>query len=144
MVKTVRSIAAALLTILLTLTVSARGQGKTAETTVWDKVFTDEQAARGKLSYQSACSDCHMEHLRGDGQAPPLKGEDFAPQWKTVGAFMAAMGSQMPPDKPGGLPFATYCDITAFILQANNYPAGNKELAGSLEELDKILLTPKP
>ena len=85
-----------------------------------------------------------MEHLRGDGQAPPLKGEDFGPQWKTVGAFMAATGSQMPPDKPGSLPFATYCDITAFILEANNYPAGTKELAGSLEELDRILLTPKP
>src|SRR5262245_23510956 len=114
MVKTVLSSTAAVLSVLLALTISARGQA----TTVWDKVFTVEQAARGKVSYQSACSDCHMDHLRGDGQAPPLKGEDFGPQWKTVGAFMTAMGSQMPPDKPGSLPFATYCDITAYILQA--------------------------
>lgn len=144
MVKAVFSMAATLLMMTLALTVNARGQDKPATTTVWDKVFTAEQAARGKLSYMNACAECHMDHLRGDGQATPLKGADFAPQWKTVGAFMTAMGSQMPPEKPGSLPFATYCDITAYILQANDYPAGNKELAGSLEELDKILLTPKP
>ncbi len=41
--------------------------GQAVTQTVWEGVFTAEQAARGRRSYQQECEACHLENLRGDG-----------------------------------------------------------------------------
>ena len=49
--------------------------------TVWDGVYTDAQAERGRAAYQQSCAACHREDLRGDSTAPSLVGESFTFLW---------------------------------------------------------------
>ena len=44
--------------------------------TVWDGVFTAEQAARGQMIYATTCAACHGADLGGVNH-PALKGEAF-------------------------------------------------------------------
>jgi len=98
--------------------------------TVWDGVYTDAQAERGRASYQQACIACHREDLRGDNTAPSLVGESFLFLWgdMEIGALSARIQKVMPPERPGSLPAQTYIDIIAFILQNNAFPSGTTEL----------------
>ena len=112
--------------------------------TVWDGVYTDAQAERGRASYQQSCVGCHRDDLRGDNTAPSLVGESFTFLWgdMEVGELSARIQKLMPPERPGSLPAQTYVDIIAFILKQNAFPAGNMELGpdpGSLH----ILITAK-
>jgi cytochrome c len=123
------------------LSTIARGQ-EAAKMTVWDKVYTDEQAKRGEAVYAKSCAACHGEALIG-GNAPPLKGDEFAFLWgdKSVGELFDRMKTLMPPENPSGLPTDTYRDITAFVLKANSYPAGEKDMPADKETLDRIFIT---
>jgi polar amino acid transport system substrate-binding protein len=133
--------------VTFTLAAAARGQdaAPAAPTTVWDKVYTAEQAKRGEALYQENCSECHSEDMGGNGYAPPLKGDDFTVQWsgKTVGDVFERIRKLMPPDEPGSLPLETYRDIVSFILQSNTYPAGDRELGSDLATLRQIQITSK-
>ena len=131
------------LTAAIGFSTTARGQD-TAKTTVWDKVYTDEQAKRGEAVYAKACAACHGEALIG-GNAPPLKGDEFAFVWgdKSLGELFERMKTLMPPESPDSLPKETYRDITAFVMKANNYPSGEKELPADEDALNKIFVTAK-
>jgi len=112
---------------------------------VWDGIFSDEQAARGKKLYVSSCSSCHMEGLQGADLAPALKGEDFVLRW--VGYSMQDMFStistKMPSDDPGRLSPQVNADIVAYLLQVNKFPAGHDELKPDTPLLKGIAITPK-
>lgn len=129
--------------IAIGVTVVARGQDGSKKT-VWDKVYTDEQARRGEASYAKTCAACHGDALVG-GNAPPLKGDEFAFLWgdKPVGELFDRMKTLMPPESPDSLPADTYRDITAFVLKANNYPAGDSDMPADKAALDKIFITAK-
>ena len=48
--------------------------------TVWDKVYTAEQATKGKVEYDNFCSGCHVKDLSGrdgGGEGPELAGAAF-------------------------------------------------------------------
>jgi cytochrome c len=126
------------------LSTIARGQ-EAAKMTVWDKVYTGEQAKRGEAVYAKLCAACHGEALIG-GNAPPLKGDEFAFLWgdKSVGELFERMKTLMPPENPNGLPADSYRDVTAFVLRANSYPAGEKDMPADKETLDRIFITAKP
>ena len=99
---------------------------------VWDGVFTMEQAARGEGSYQKECSSCHGAALEGDGGfAPALVAEAFTGRWQngTVGDVLIVVKASMPQDRPAALSPDVYADIVAFMLKMNNYPAGQTELS---------------
>ena len=49
-----------------------------ADRTVWDGVYTEEQATRGRADYLKACASCHAADLRGGSTAPSLVEESFA------------------------------------------------------------------
>jgi mono/diheme cytochrome c family protein len=121
----------------------ARGQ-EAAKMTVWDKVYTEDQAKRGEAVYAKTCAACHGEALIG-GNAPPLKGDEFAFLWgdKSVGELFDRMKTLMPPENPNGLPIDSYRDVTAFVLRANSYPAGEKDMPADKEALDRIFITVK-
>lgn len=125
------------------LSITLRGQ-EAAKATVWDKVYTDEQAKRGEAVYAKACAACHGEALIG-GNAPPLKGDEFAFIWgdKPLGELFERMKTLMPPEAPDSLSKETYRDITAFVMKANNYPSGEKELPADEDALNKIFVTAK-
>jgi mono/diheme cytochrome c family protein len=111
--------------------------------TVWDKVYTDAQATRGKEAYMKECSACHSEDMGGSGYAPALKGDDFAFAWgeKSVGDFFERVRKLMPPDNPGSLSADMYRDIVAYVLHENKYPAGTSELPADPAALKQIKIT---
>jgi mono/diheme cytochrome c family protein len=98
---------------------------------VWDGIFTDEQATRGKQLYSDACASCHGPELTGGEMAPPLVGGDFTADWNglTVGDLFERMRISMPQNAPGSLTGAQNADILAFVLQVNKFPSGQTELA---------------
>src|ERR1700742_1093876 len=61
--------------------VSATPQDAPKAKTVWDGVYSKDQAARGQAKYQTACSNCHQGDLSGSDQAPSLAGGDFTDRW---------------------------------------------------------------
>jgi cytochrome c553 len=113
--------------------------------TVWDGVYTEAQAERGRSSYEQACRSCHRDDLRGDNTAPSLMGESFLFLWgdMKVGELSARIRKLMPPERPGSLSAENYTDIVAFILQKNGFPAGSTELGADADSLDAPI-TPKP
>jgi quinoprotein glucose dehydrogenase len=135
--------------VLLGLLVGASGMllyaDDQATRTVWDGVYTEAQAERGRSSYEQACRSCHRDDLRGDNTAPSLVGESFLFLWgdMKVGELSARIQKLMPPERPGSLSAETYTDIVAFILQKNEFPAGGTEL-GVDSELLHFLITPRP
>jgi mono/diheme cytochrome c family protein len=114
--------------------------------TVWDGVYSAEQADRGKTLYTQSCSGCHSADLRGDGTAPSLVEGDFAFQWAdtSLGELYERIRTLMPSTRPNSLPPRTYVDIVAYILQSNQFPAGPTELAAELATLEQIRVTAKP
>jgi cytochrome c len=111
--------------------------------TVWDGVYTDAQAERGRAAYQQSCVACHRDDLRGDNTAPSLVGESFMFLWgdMEVGELSARIQKLMPPERPGSLPATTYTDIVAFILRKNEFPAGNRDLGADTDSLRTLITT---
>ena len=118
--------------------------GTQAARTVWDGVYTEAQAERGRASYKQTCLSCHRDDLRGDSTAPSLVGESFLFLWgdMQVGELSARIQKVMPPERPGSLPAQDYTDIVAFILQQNGFPAGSGELPAE-SAAAQILITAK-
>jgi len=118
------------------------GSAGSAQTkrTVFDGVYTDAQAERGKAAYDKDCAFCHLEDLTGQGFAPGLVEDIFKHRWEdgTVGELYAIVKATMPQDKPESLSEATYADIVAYVLKANKYPAGQEELKPDPEALKMV------
>ncbi len=124
-------------TVLLSSTFVVRSQ----ERTVWDGVYTDEQATRGEALYGEHCARCHGATLQGNGEgAQPLTGATFKSTWNgvSVGAMFDRVRLSMPQDKPGTMTRQQVADLLAFILQANKFPAGKTELARQTDLLNAI------
>jgi S-disulfanyl-L-cysteine oxidoreductase SoxD len=48
-----------------------------SQRSVWNGVFTTEQAQRGQARYKEFCASCHGDMLEGGESAPPLAGGEF-------------------------------------------------------------------
>jgi len=107
---------------------------------IWDGVFTAEQAERGAETYKTSCSECHGGDLMGDGFAPALSGADFQGNWNdlSVGDLFERIRISMPPSGPTGVTPAQKADIVAHIFNLNKYPAGMTELEPKTEVLKTI------
>jgi mono/diheme cytochrome c family protein len=93
--------------------------------------FTADQVARGSDIYAERCVQCHGDALdNGEFGGAPLNGSYFKKHWGggSAAALVAYMKAKMPPDRPGSLTDQSYADLTAFLLDANDYPKGEKEL----------------
>ena len=101
------------------------------ERTIEDGVYTSEQATRGRQAYREQCSACHADNLLGGEMAPGLVGSGFISGWsgETLWNFADFTNATMPQDAPGRLTAEQLNDVIAFILEANEYPAGAEELA---------------
>ena len=98
--------------------------------TVWDGVYTAEQASRGETVYQQHCLSCHRADLGGSEEASALVGDPFMQAWRedTVGTLFTRIRNLMPFDEPATLSAADYLDSVAYLLQRNGFPAGDTEL----------------
>src|SRR6185503_16901938 len=105
---------------------SGAGAQEKATRSVWDGIYTDEQAKRGEELYAKNCSSCHAENLQGDGFASPLTGTAFMSSWDglTVGDLFERARISMPPDKPESVGRDAKVDILTYVLKFNQFPAG--------------------
>ena len=122
--------------------VVASAQGNNAIRSVWDGVYSEEQAARGKNLFINNCSSCHMEDLRGHQDAPALVGDDFLGEWtdQSVDDLSNRIRTSMPQDNPSSLSGQAYIDIVAFLLQSNKFPVGKEELEQERDVLKTITI----
>ncbi len=116
-----------------------------AAQTVWDGVYTKEQAERGKDIYLAECVLCHGATLLGAEDGPAVTGEGFRMAWdgRTADQLVERIRTTMPSDGPGFLSRAQSTDLTAFIFSDNGFPAGETEMKPSLAALKKIVIKAK-
>jgi S-disulfanyl-L-cysteine oxidoreductase SoxD len=109
-------------------------------TTVWNGVYTAEQAKRGAALYANSCGSCHGLELNGGESAPPLTGGDFMSNWSglTVGDLFDRIRTTMPADRPGTLTREQTANVVAHILNVGQFPAGTTELSTRTETLKQI------
>jgi mono/diheme cytochrome c family protein len=107
---------------------------------VWDGVYTEEQAQRGEPLYRAGCASCHGDTLKGAGETPALSGGPFMANWNglTLGDLFERIRRTMPQDKPGRLNRQSKADILAYVLSVNKFPAGKAELQHQTEFLREI------
>jgi cytochrome c len=112
----------------------------TTATSVWDGVYTEEQAKRGGPMYSEFCASCHGPELMGGEMAPPLASGDFLSGWDglTVGDLFERIRISMPQNAPGSLSGQQNADIMAFVFSANKFPAGQTELSNQAAILKTI------
>jgi mono/diheme cytochrome c family protein len=119
-----------------------------ARRSVWDGVYTDAQATRGREAYAYSCATCHRPDLEGDPgrDVPALYGEDFIGEWSkyTVKDLFDLIMKSMPKDSPGSLRAETYVDIVTYLLQANEFPSGGQELAADATVLERVGIDKTP
>ena len=119
------------------------------EITIWDGVFTREQADRGEKLYADRCGRCHGDTLQGIESAPALVGPTFYGNWEgeTLDALFERMRTSMPLDRPGSLTRAENADILAYMLSVASYPAGTTTLdaqGGALRRVKLLMYRPAP
>jgi len=107
---------------------------------VWDGVYTDEQAKRGGPLYSQRCAQCHAPDLTGGETAPALASAEFKGNWSglSVDDLFERIKISMPQDNPGSLSRQQTADIVAFVLSKGGFPAGERELAREAEVLKGI------
>jgi mono/diheme cytochrome c family protein len=101
-----------------------------ARTTVWTGVYSDAQATQGQTIFASRCSRCHGSDLNGGAVGTSLIGDRFMQFWRedTVSSLFIKIRDTMPRNAGGSLSDEEYVNLTAFILQKNNFPSGVTEL----------------
>ena len=107
---------------------------------IWEGIYTEEQATRGKALYSQECASCHGGELTGGEMAPPLAGGEFMAGWDglTIGDLFERVRISMPQNSPGSLSGQQNADILAFMFSANKFPAGAAEMpkeAGILKQI---------
>jgi S-disulfanyl-L-cysteine oxidoreductase SoxD len=146
--KMMRTGFALLAAAVLGVALAPRPSHAQARQSVWDGVYTDAQADRGKGQYAQHCAVCHGTALEGNGESPPLTGE-FIPDWAgtTLADLYDKIETTMPLNAPGTLRPAIVADILAYLLKENNFPAGQKELDATPATLGAVsfdVTKPKP
>jgi cytochrome c len=116
---------------------SSQTEERAAPRSVWDGVYTKEQAGRGEALYVERCGECHGQGLEGDDISPPLIGSDFLWDWNglTLGDLFERIVLSMPEENPRSMTPQQKADVLAFVLLQNEIPAGEKELASTKQEL---------
>ena len=134
-------IAAVLALTLSTLFVFAQDDSEPTAS-VWDGVYTEEQAQKGKDNYAQHCAGCHAPDLGGTPGGPALKGARFIFGWndKSVAELYEYTSTMMPLGQAGSLSSEAYAAVVAHILEANDFPAGDEELLPDTDLLSNILI----
>jgi cytochrome c len=118
-----------------------------APATVWDGIYTADQAKRGEALYKQECAACHGDALEGNAQTergqrlervlPPLSGDVFMGNWngRLLSDLFDKIRRTMPRDEQGKLSLKQNADILAYMLKFNEFPAGKTELPSDPSQL---------
>jgi mono/diheme cytochrome c family protein len=95
-------------------------------------VYTDEQATRGRDTYQMQCKSCHTPASH--------TGPTFASWWdrKPLSDLYQFVTTRMPKNEPGSLQPDEYADLIAYLLKLNDLPSGSEPLPADSVALKKI------
>jgi len=95
-------------------------------------VYTDEQATRGRDTYQMQCKSCHTPASH--------TGPTFASWWdrKPLSDLYHFVTTRMPKNEPGSLQPDEYADLIAYLLKLNDLPSGSEPLPADSVALKKI------
>ena len=133
-------------------------QAPEGKRSVTDRVYTTEQARRGRDHYRKRCVLCHLDNgqghaavpvipgesleREGDAEAPAVAGEPFQKKWngRTAWELFGTMASTMPVGSPRSLSPQEYADVLAYLFELNKYPAGQHELTPAREQLEAITI----
>jgi mono/diheme cytochrome c family protein len=111
--------------------------------TIWDGVYSADQAEKGRVVYETHCSRCHGAGLSGSANVSALAGEAFVRNWggDTLGGLFKTIRTTMPRNFPSSLSDDEYLDVITYILKANELPAGPTPI--SIPELQQIQIVGK-
>ena len=103
---------------------------KDAEPTTADGIFTMAQAERGAQLFRGVCSECH--------DAEDWTDQAFRGRWEDQSVFQLwyYINDRMPYDDPWSLSRQQVTDVLTYILQLNQLPAGEAELATDDDSID--------
>ena len=95
-------------------------------------VYTEEQATRGRDTYQMQCKSCHTPASH--------TGATFASWWdrKPLSELFEFVTTRMPKNEPGSLQPDEYADVIAYLLKLNELPSGTEPLPADSVALKKI------
>jgi mono/diheme cytochrome c family protein len=118
-------------------------KAQTATRNAWDGVYTADQATQGKALFADKCATCHGADLTGGEMAPPLAGAIFMGDWAGQSAddLFTRIHTTMPANDPGSLSNIQTSQVLAYILQANQFPAGSTALPNDDAGLGQIAIT---
>src|SRR5215510_9687793 len=109
-------------------------------------IYSDAQARRGQRLYESKCASCHGVQLEG-GSSVALAGSRFMAKWgggnHNVDELYYITRTQMPYGAGGTLTNQQYIDIVAYMLKANGYKPGARDLALDSAALKQIKIEPQ-
>ena len=119
---------------------------------VWDGVFTDVQAERGRAVYAGACGLCHGRRLNGAPDdpdmrsTPPLVRARFLRTWagRSLATLFEYTRATMPEDNPGSLTDEEYVDVIAYMLSVGGMSEGEAELRPDLGRLARVVIEQQP
>ena len=108
-----------------------------SEKSVWDGVYTEDQAARGQTVFTASCSACH--------NIADFTGSSFLNGWEasSVLDLFEKVQKTMPMDNPGSLRPQDYADVITYFFRLNAMPAGKEELDTDAEHLKLIRIMQK-
>ena len=100
-------------------------------------IFTDDQAQRGRTTFDEVCSECHT--------TSEFRGRSFQSNWgrRTVYSLFRTVRSTMPDDNPGGLDEQVYLDVVSYILSINGHDGGASELSADSPMRDVRIAPPE-
>jgi mono/diheme cytochrome c family protein len=145
--SSVTVVGAGAVAVALAICFAGTGLAARQAQSVWDGVYTTEQAQRGATFYQESCAECHGSELAGGELAPSMVGGEFVWNWNglSVGDLFERLRVSMPQGEPSSVSRQEKADILAFLLEANEFPAGDTELANRTGMLAGItFLVDKP
>ena len=119
---------------------------------VWDGVFTEAQAERGRTAYPGACALCHGRRLNGApddpdmAATPALARARFLRTWdgKSLATLFEYTRATMPQDNPGSLTDEEYVDLIAYMLSVGGMPTGEADLRPDPEDLARVAIEQQP
>lgn len=114
------------------------------EPRIWQGVYTEAQAARGKEVFTSTCIRCHGPDLNGV-TGPALKGDRFFQTFgsEPIDRLYLKIRDTMPLNYGDTVTDSNKLDAVTYILQANGFPSGTAELKMASEELATALILRK-
>ena len=92
-------------------------------------VYSAGQATRGQELYQAQCASCHGMEMEGS-IGPPVAGDGFLSNYsaRPLATLVDKIQQTMPFQSAGSLSREQSIDLTAYILQRGEFPAGQAEL----------------